>query len=258
VARLPLGRRDLVRQLALWSGFGVGYEVVRALADRGPSPALANAERVVALERHFGGLYDLHLQHWALGVGNTFVQLADWTYWLSQFAVLVAGLLWIYVRRNHTYRRLRNTLFIVNTLGLVGYLMLPTMPPRLLGGVGFVDTVSNASLTFSSGIVKALANPYAAMPSLHAADALVLGIALASVVGSRPLKLAFVFWPIWVSFSLLATGNHFWLDVAAGVLLAALGIALERFVRLRVSTIGPASAHVRSRRQPRSRRDSSR
>jgi membrane-associated phospholipid phosphatase len=166
-----------------------------------------------------------------LGIGGALVQLADWTYWLSQFAVLGAGLLWIYIWRNHAYLRLRNTLFIVNTLGLVGYLALPTMPPRLLAGLGFIDTVSRTSLTFSSDLVNALANPYAAMPSLHAADALVLGIALASVVRSRPLKIAFVLWPAWVAFSLLATGNHYWLDVAAGALVAVVGVTLERITR---------------------------
>jgi membrane-associated phospholipid phosphatase len=129
------------------------------------------------------------------------------------------------------------------------------MPPRLLGSLGFVDTFSSASLTFSSGIVKAFANPYAAMPSLHAGDALVLGIALASVVRSRPVKLAFAFWPVWVWFSLLATGNHFWLDVAAGVLLAGLGMTLERFAGFTSCAIGPAPARARSRLRPQRHRD---
>lgn len=243
---LPRGRRDFVRQLLLWAGFGIGYEAVRALGDRGPALALANADRVVALEQRLGGLYDLDVQHWVLGIGGTFVQLANWTYWLSQFAVLGAGLLWIYVWRNHAYARLRNALITVNTLGLIGYLALPTMPPRMLGGLGFVDTVSRASLTFSSGIVKALANPYAAMPSLHAADALVLGIALASAVRWRLLKAAFVLWPAWVWFSLLATGNHFWLDVVAGVALGALGVALERFPRRRRPLFGAHAGVLRS------------
>jgi membrane-associated phospholipid phosphatase len=229
--RLPRDRRDFARQLVLWAGFGAGYEVVRALADRGRGVALANAEHVIALEHHLGGLFELDLQRWVLGIGGALVQLADWTYWLSQFAVLGAGLLWIYIWRNHAYLRLRNTLFIVNTLGLVGYLALPTMPPRLLAGLGFIDTVSRTSLTFSSDLVNALANPYAAMPSLHAADALVLGIALASVVRSRPLKIALVLWPAWVAFSLLATGNHYWLDVAAGALVAVVGVTLERITR---------------------------
>jgi membrane-associated phospholipid phosphatase len=71
-----------------------------------------------------------------------------------------------------------------------------------------------------------LANPYAAMPSLHAADAFIVGVALAAAFRSRWLKALFLLWPLWVCFLLLATANHYWLDPAAGAALAALGAAL--------------------------------
>src|SRR5690348_16762797 len=58
------------------------------------------------------------------------------------------------------------------------------------------------------------------MPSLHAADAVVIGVTLASVVRARPLWLVFLAWPAWVCFCLLASGNHFVLDVVAGIALA--------------------------------------
>ena len=221
---LPRGWGDLLEQLAIWLGFAIAYESARGLADRGEGLAFANADRVVAIERHLGGLYDLDLQRWALGVGGVLLQLANWTYWLSQFAILVAGVMWIYLRHHHAYPRLRNTLFAVNALGLIGYVILPTAPPRLLTGIGFVDTLSNESLTFGSGIVKVFANPYAAMPSLHAADALVLGVALASVARSTIARIVFLLWPAWVWFSLLVTANHFWLDVVAGATLGMLGV----------------------------------
>ncbi len=221
---LPRGRGDLLRQAGLWLGFALGYEIARGFADRGQGVAVANADRVVAIERHLGGLYDLDLQRWALAAGGALVQLANWTYWLSQFAILIAGVTWIYFRHHDTYPRLRNTLFAVNALGLIGYISLPTAPPRFLTSIGFVDTLSTASVTFQSGIVKVFANPYAAMPSLHAADALVLGVALASVARSTVARIAFLLWPAWVWFSLLVTANHFWLDVVAGATLGMLGV----------------------------------
>jgi membrane-associated phospholipid phosphatase len=64
------------------------------------------------------------------------------------------------------------------------------------------------------------------MPSLHAADALIVGFALASLVRPRWLKLVWTLWPSWVWFSVMATGNHFWLDVAAGVAVAGLAATL--------------------------------
>jgi membrane-associated phospholipid phosphatase len=64
------------------------------------------------------------------------------------------------------------------------------------------------------------------MPSLHAADALIVGVVLASVTRRWPLKVLWLLWPVWVWFAVMATGNHFWLDVFAGVLLGALALLI--------------------------------
>jgi membrane-associated phospholipid phosphatase len=67
------------------------------------------------------------------------------------------------------------------------------------------------------------------MPSLHAADALIVGVALALIVRRRWAGALWLCWPVWVWFSVIATGNHFWLDIVAGVLVAlAAGLLLER------------------------------
>lgn len=230
---LPRGRRDLFQQLALWMGFAVCYEVVRGLADRGPRVAVVNAEHVIALERRLGGLYDLDLQRFVLGIGRPLVELAGWTYWLSQFAVLAAVVAWVYLRHHEAYPGLRNTLLVVNAIGLLGYLALPTAPPRLFPGLGYQDTLATGALTFRSGLVTLLANPYAAMPSLHAADALVIAAVLASVVRSPAARVGLLLWPVWVWFALLATGNHFWVDVAVGALLAGAVLAARAVLRRR-------------------------
>jgi membrane-associated phospholipid phosphatase len=224
---LPKGWGDFLRQLALWVGFVLGYQIARGLSDRGAEEAFRNAHRVVRLEESLGGVGELELQRMALDAGNALVHAVNWTYWLAQFAVVAVGLLWIYLRRNHAYAPLRNTLIVVNTIALVGYVVLPTAPPRLLPGHGFIDTLASSEfLNHGSGIVQLAANPYAAMPSLHAADALIIGVALAAVVRSRVLEVVFLLFPLWVWFSLLATANHFWLDVVAGVVLAVLGAGL--------------------------------
>jgi membrane-associated phospholipid phosphatase len=84
-------------------------------------------------------------------------------------------------------------------------------------------------------VVELASNPYAAMPSLHAADALIVGIALALLVRSRWLKAFWLAWPVWVWFTVMATGNHFWLDIAAGVVVAlAAALVLERRLLVRM------------------------
>ena len=84
-----------------------------------------------------------------------------------------------------------------------------------------------------SGLIEFAANPYAAMPSLHAADALITGLILASVVRRPVFKVVWLLWPLWVWFAVMATANHFWLDVVAGVVVAIITLAIVYRARAR-------------------------
>jgi membrane-associated phospholipid phosphatase len=101
---------------------------------------------------------------------------------------------------------------------------------------GFVDTLAQySSVNHSSGLIALASNPYAAMPSLHAMDALIVGIVMFGLVRSRIAKVLWLAWPIWVSFAVISTGNHYWLDIVAGFVLAvATGFALRRISTLRL------------------------
>ena len=222
---LPRGRRDFVRQLLIWTGFAAAYTTVRWLSAGGSAEALRNGERWIRLERHLGGLPELFLQHRLLAAGEVLIHVANWTYWIAQYLIVPAGLLWIYMRRNDRYLRLRDTLIVANTIGLVGYLMLPTAPPRLVPRSGFVDTLANSEIVNEgSGLIRVFANPYAAMPSIHAADALIVGVAVAVSVRHWWVRAFFLLWPLWVCISLMATGNHLILDIAAGAVVALVGV----------------------------------
>lgn len=220
---LPRGATDAVVQLVVWIGFAVAYEAIRGLAAGSRGEALANAHRVIRLEQHLGGLFELDLQRPVLrDAGLPLLHLVGWTYWLAQFVIVACVGTWLYLRHHHAYTRMRNMLIVANTIGLLGYLFFPLAPPRLLPAYGFVDTLTRTEvLNHRTGLIELFANPYAAMPSLHTADAVILGIAVATVARWTFVRAAALLWPTWVSFALLATGNHFWLDVAAGALLAA-------------------------------------
>jgi membrane-associated phospholipid phosphatase len=158
----------------------------------------------------------------------------SWTYWNSEFTVIGLALLWVYLRRNEAFTRFRNTILLANGLGMIGYVLLPTAPPRFFTTIGFDDTLAQfGGLNHGSGLVELASNPYAAMPSLHAADALIVGIILASVVRRTVFKVLWLLWPAWVWFAVMATGNHFWLDVLAGIVLAAATMALVYRVRVK-------------------------
>jgi membrane-associated phospholipid phosphatase len=215
----------LARQILIWFGFLLAYQAARGIADRNPATAFDNGLRVIGVEKHLHGLVELSFQRFVDSSGFL-VNVASWTYWNSEFTVVGLALLWVYLRRHETFLRFRNTILLANVIGLVGYVVLPTAPPRMFPDLGFDDTLSQfASLNHGSGLVAFVANPYAAMPSLHAADALIVGIILAGVCRNWFAKAIWVVWPGWVWFSVMATGNHFWLDVVAGVFVALLSLA---------------------------------
>jgi membrane-associated phospholipid phosphatase len=224
---LPRGYIDLVRQAAIWFGFLFAYQFARGLADRNPAKAFVNGWRVLDFEQRITHhVFELTLQQ----VANSSSVLKDavaWTYWNSEFTIVGLALLWIYLRRNERFTRFRNAVLLANVLGLVGYILLPTAPPRMFPSLGFLDTLDSfGGLNHGSGIISIAANPYAAMPSLHAADALIVGIVLSSAARRPVAKALWLLWPVWVSFAVMASANHFWLDVLAGIALGALSMAL--------------------------------
>ena len=133
------------------------------------------------------------------------------------------------------FTNFRNTILLANVLGLVGYILLPTAPPRMFPDFGFNDTLSTfGELNHGSGLIEFAANPYAAMPSLHAADALIVGVFLFRASRHWWSKAIWALWPAWVWFCVMATANHFWLDVLAGIAVGLVGLWLvSRLARRR-------------------------
>jgi membrane-associated phospholipid phosphatase len=223
---MPRGYADFAYQVLIWFGFLAAYQVARGLADRDPTRAFANGWRVIDVEQRLAGLGELTLQGWTQS-SKVLETLVGWTYWNSEFTVIGLALLWVYFRRNDRFIRFRNTILLANVLGLVGYVFLPTAPPRFFTSLGFTDTLDHfGGLNHGSGLIELAANPYAAMPSLHAADALIVGVILASAVRNPIGKALWLLWPAWVWFAVMATGNHFWLDVLAGIVLALLTLLI--------------------------------
>ena len=217
---LPRGWADFGVQIVIWVGFYFSYLAVRSLADRNPARAFVNGFRVIGLEQRLTSHFFEQTAQRIADSSNFLITAAAWTYWNSEFTVIGLALLWVYLRRHEWFARFRNTVLLANMFGLVGYVLVPTAPPWMFPYYGFVDGVNHAS-----GF-GALANPYAAMPSLHAADALIVGIFLFRASRGRWSKAVWALWPAWVWFCVLATANHFWLDVVAGIAVALLSLLI--------------------------------
>ncbi len=216
---LPRGWAHFWGQVVVWFGFYFSYLGVRSLVDRDPAKAFVNGLWVIHFEqRTTHHLFELTMQRLA-DSSHFLLTAAAWTYWNSEFTVIGLTLLWVYLRRHEWFARFRNTILLANVIGLAGFALMPTAPPWEFRQLGFVGGVNQ-----SSAVIQTLGNPYAAMPSLHAADALIVGYFL--IVSCRHLwaKALWALWPLWVWFCVIATANHYLLDVLAGIAVATFSL----------------------------------
>src|SRR6476619_6962403 len=69
--------------------------------------------------------------------------------------------------------------------------------------LSFVDTLNVTAVDHRSGLIASLSNPYAAMPSLHTAYALIVGTSAVMLVRTRLLRVLWAFYPALVVFSIV-------------------------------------------------------
>jgi uncharacterized membrane protein YbhN (UPF0104 family) len=230
--RLPRGWGDLGRQLAIFAALDMAYELSRTFAVGDRSTALRHAHSIVSTERSLGLFHELDLQQWALHAPSIVMSVANWTYFNCQFTLTFGFVLFVYLRRNEYYTRLRNLIATVNLIGLAGYIFYPAAPPRMLTDLGFVDSLNQTGVNHHSGLIAALSNPYAAMPSLHTAYAITIG-ATGFVMTRNRFRFAWIGYPALVVFSIVVTANHFFLDAIAGAGVAATAFLVVSSPRIR-------------------------
>jgi membrane-associated phospholipid phosphatase len=222
---LPQGWFDALRQLALFGGAYYAYRLVRGFVDGQADLAYENARLLVDAERGMHLFFEPGLQDWALRHADWLVTASNFMYVNSHFVVTTTFLIWLYLARNHAYYYVRNMFMIAMGLALVGYVAFPTAPPRFMPEWGFTDTVAGLVGRTAQQSADVLYNPFAAVPSMHVAFALMIAVPAVQLVRRRPLKLLWAIYPGVVTFVVVVTGNHWWLDAALGALVAAASAA---------------------------------
>jgi hypothetical protein len=235
----PVSRGSmLVRESALIVALYLAYVSARLLANGNPGEARRHAAEIVHLERW------LHLDFEA--TANAFVSGTVWlagpaSYWYAalHYVVTPIVLVWLYLRHRELYGRARTGLVFTSAIGLVGFLLYPTAPPRFVDG--YVDTLARyADIGWWSAHASAprgfgqFTNELAAMPSLHCGWALWVAWAVVSSGARRRWRWLAVGYAGGTAAVVVVTGNHWTLDVLVGWAVAAAGIALSatRFGRL--------------------------
>jgi PAP2 superfamily len=193
------------------------YDAIANLAPLRQAAAHAHAASLLRAEQALHIDPEAWLEHW-LGHHHWLAVAVSNYYDNAHFVVTLAlvGLLWW--RFPGQYRPLRTGLVLMNVIGMAVFWLYPTAPPRLLDPARFPDIVANTQAfgSWHKGTLATAANQLAAMPSLHIAWAAWSALALWRVLPRRRWTGAVWAYPAITSVAVMATGNHFLLDVVAG------------------------------------------
>jgi hypothetical protein len=225
LSRTPARRsRWWVEVLAIaWLAWA--YDAISNLTTLHISVALANARGVLHVERLLHIDPELTLDRWLAGHHTLGLVVSDY-YDNAHFVVTLSLLGWLWWRRADIYRPLRNTLVLVNVLGFVVFWLAPVAPPRMLDGFTDVVASTHAFGSWHTGALASHANQVAAMPSLHMAWAAWCTLALWRASERPVVRVLAVAYPCMTALAVLATGNHFVLDIVGGLAVLAISVAL--------------------------------
>jgi hypothetical protein len=225
-----------MRQLLLFGSAYLLYNIVRGAAGGRSMTAEAfrHAYELINLERTLHVFVEPSIQAWASG-SHLLMVSSTWLYLNAQTTVLFAILLYIYLRHNESFYFIRNMLIVGMTIALIGYVVFPTAPPRFLPEWGFFDTIADvAHISANSVSSNDFFNPYAAIPSMHVACALMVGWPLAKLTRWRPGRVLWFLYPFVITFVTVATANHFLSDALLGAATAGVAaLVARRLARLR-------------------------
>jgi hypothetical protein len=254
------------KEALIVGAFYVVYTVVRnqfgseRLTEEGvPNQAFTNALRIMRWENSLNLFVEQRIQDWFLEFPRWIIQFWNSFYGTAHFVVTIGVFIVLFLRRPDVFPLWRNTLAFTTALAIIGFVLFPLMPPRLLdercppadfGGeciqtplrrelgvidpedgtwsFGFVDTLAvyGGPWSFDSGGMAQLSNQYAAMPSLHIGWATWCAFAVWPLLRRRASRVLVLSYPAATLFCIIVTANHFWLDGVGGQLTLAAGFGL--------------------------------
>jgi membrane-associated phospholipid phosphatase len=230
---LPRGPGDLLWQILLFCGAYWVYRLVRGQVFDQSAAAFEHARDIVSAEKALHLFIEPTLQDWAIQA-RWIDDVGSWMYINTHFVVTTCTLAFIYLFRNEHFYWVRNMFMVAMGLALIGYVLYPTAPPRMLPELGFVDSVSDFTGVSSDASVNALFNPYAAVPSMHVGFALMLAVPMIRMARRSWVKALWVVYPPAVTFVVIVTANHWVLDAVAGAAVAAVSALAAQTVLARV------------------------
>jgi hypothetical protein len=224
----PGGGWDVLRQALIMLACYLAYDFSRALAQGREALAMANGIFFMNLEKALGIWWEPWVQGRVSGVEPVMTALV-WVYQYAHLPIIIGSMVWVFTQRREWWATYRNWFLAMNFLAVLVFALLPTAPPRMIftSGVADINFLHGMrAAIFENGL---LANPYAAMPSLHFGYALFIGVMLYSLATRPWVRYAGFVYAAVVLVTIVATGNHFIIDAVGGalVVLAAWVLAVN-------------------------------
>ena len=221
---LPRGPLDLLVQFVVIAAAYTAWRYARGAVDGGMAESFAHARDLIDVERTLHTFVEVDVQRWAIDTGWA-GEVARWGYANLHFKGSCLALLVIFFCWRSSYGFVRNAVIAAMAISLLGYWLYPTAPPRFIPELGLDPSVTgNSPLLSSPG--DALFNPFAAVPSMHVGLAIIFSWSLAFLVRPRPLKAVLLAYPLLMTYVVVASGNHFWLDALFGAFTAAAAVGV--------------------------------
>ncbi|MCC6381363.1 MAG: phosphatase PAP2 family protein [Dehalococcoidia bacterium] len=227
-------------------GFVVGvllvYFVVRGQAPAPEGFAVTVTEWLVQLERDTHTFWEPRVQEISIQ-WHAVQEVANFVYAYLHFPVLIVVGTWLWFRGRQRFLFMRNVMFISMVFGLLFYYLVPAAPPRLLAlhgyDLGFTDTVFGGNTAVTYAQPSLILNNYAAVPSFHFGWIALASAAIWVNSGNWLLRAVGVLLSVVMSWAIVASANHLFVDMALGGAIVGFSWWLARMAERRRASSRP-------------------
>ncbi len=238
---LPRGRNQILMRLGfaalqgliLWTAFQIYKVARREFIPPDAQVAFDNALDIISIQESMGLMFELEWQQWALSRGDWYITAFNQVYAYYMWWV-IGGMMLVAFLAPERFRYIRRAFYISMLLVTPMYLIYPLAPPRFMQDYGwpFVDTLAVYGPNYfddTGAVVQA--NRYAAMPSMHVGWTTFVAVAVSLLFSSPKVRLAFItFMALLMTYVVIITGNHYWLDALVGWMFIGAAFVINRFI----------------------------
>ena len=226
-SRLAAFVRDVTLVLAV---IGV-YFLARGVAPERIDSSVTLTTHLVQIEQALHVFVEPEIQQ--VSIQSHLVQeIANFIYAYLHFPVLAVVGVWLWWRGRERFLFMRNVMFVSMLIGVVFYYALPAAPPRLMAlygyDLGFTDTVFGGNTAVSYAQPSLIRNDYAAIPSFHFGWIALAAAAIWVNTGSRSLRGLAALLTVGMTWAIVASANHLFIDMALGGLVIVVSWMVAR------------------------------